>query len=128
MDINKLYMENKEYLEKIASATFGLWSLSQLKIKDPNLANVAEQSNVLQQSKQVKRINKFNPIIARGPYHSVQFDLADFSNYSRLNQGVNFLMCIVDVYTRYAWVYPLKNKSSSETSKYLQHKFNQTSS
>ncbi len=55
---------------------------------------------------------------------SVQFDLADFSNFSRLNQGVNFLMCIVDVYTRYAWVYPLKNKSSAETSKYLKQWLN----
>ena len=41
------------------------------------------------------------------------------SNYSKLNKGIKYLMCIIDVYSRYAFVYPLKNKTTIETSKYL---------
>ena len=106
-------------IEKITSPAFGLWSKSKLKLKDPTLGKEAEKVDVLQQTKSVKRINKFAPIIAREPYHSVQFDLTDMSNYSKLNKGTTFLMCIIDVYTRYAWVYPLKSKTADETSKYL---------
>ncbi len=112
-------------IEKIADAKFGLWSKSKLKLKDPKLAKEAEKIDVLQQTKELKRsVSKFAPIIARKSYHSVQFDLADFSNFSKLNQGVKFLMCIVDVYTRHAWVYPLKNKTTAETSKYLKQWLN----
>ena len=44
----------------------------------------------------------------------VQMDLADVSNESKLNNNYNWLLVFIDVYTRFATVYLLKNKSSSE--------------
>lgn len=39
-------------------------------------------------------------------------DLADVSNISRENKGTKFLLVIVDVYSRFAIVFPMKNKSA----------------
>ena len=31
---------------------------------------------------------------------------------SRFNKGIRFLLCVIDIYSKYAWVIPLKNKKS----------------
>ena len=37
-------------------------------------------------------------------------DLADMQLLSKLNKGFRFLLCIIDVFSKYAWVIPLKVK------------------
>ncbi len=37
-------------------------------------------------------------------------DLADMQSISRQNKGFRFLLCVVDVFSKYAWVQPLKFK------------------
>ena len=37
-------------------------------------------------------------------------DLADMLLISKFNKGFWFLLCIVDIYSKYAWVVPLKDK------------------
>ena len=29
---------------------------------------------------------------------------------SKLNKGFRFLLCVIDIFSKYAWVVPLKNK------------------
>ena len=29
---------------------------------------------------------------------------------SRFNEGIRFLLCVIDIYIKYAWVIPLKDK------------------
>ena len=36
-------------------------------------------------------------------------DLADMQ-LSKFNKRICFLLCVVDIYSKYAWVIPLKNK------------------
>ena len=31
---------------------------------------------------------------------------------SRFNKGIKYLLCVIDSFSRYAWVVPLKNKKS----------------
>ena len=40
-----------------------------------------------------------------------QLDLADLSNLSKYNNGVRYLLTWIDVFSKYAWVIPLKNKT-----------------
>ena len=42
-----------------------------------------------------------------------QADLADMSNHSKSNNGVTFLLCVIDVLSKKAWVLPLKSKSAA---------------
>ena len=37
-------------------------------------------------------------------------DLADMPWISKYNIGVRFLLCVTDVYSKYAWVIPLEDK------------------
>ena len=39
-------------------------------------------------------------------------DLVDYSKYAKFNKGFKYLLCIIDIYSRYAWVFPLKDKTS----------------
>ena len=37
-------------------------------------------------------------------------DLADTQIISKFNKEFRFLLCVIDIYSKYAWVIPLKNK------------------
>ena len=37
-------------------------------------------------------------------------DLADMQLLSRYNRGIRFLLCVIDIFSKYAWVVPLKDK------------------
>ena len=39
-------------------------------------------------------------------------DLADMQLISKLNKGFRFLLCVIDIFSKYAWVVPLKDKKS----------------
>src|SRR5436305_1975335 len=100
---------NDEDLNKITNPKTGLWSKSKLNKKFPELKNKTSQIDVLQKNKQyIRKVKQFAPIVASLPYSSIQIDLMDMSNYSRLNNGIKYLMCIIDVFSRYAWIYPEK--------------------
>ena len=57
----------------------------------------------------IKKINK------RKVYSSFKdniwgADLADMQLLSKFNKGFRFLLCVIDIFTKYAWVIPLKDK------------------
>ena len=37
-------------------------------------------------------------------------DLVDMQLISKLNKGFRFLLCVIDIFSKYAWVVPLKDK------------------
>ena len=37
-------------------------------------------------------------------------DLADMQLLSKYNTGIRFLLCAIDIFSKYAWVVPLKDK------------------
>ena len=52
-----------------------------------------------------------------------QMDLCDLSKLSRFNSGYRFLLTVIDVFSRYAFVRPLKNKSGLEVAKAIESIF-----
>ena len=38
-------------------------------------------------------------------------DLADMQLASKFNKGFRFLLCVIDIFSKYAWVVPLKDKN-----------------
>lgn len=53
------------------------------------------------------------PTIVPGPGVQAQADLMDVGNSSEFNDGVKFLLTIVDAFSRKAWAMPLKSKSGA---------------
>ena len=46
-----------------------------------------------------------------------QADLADVSGLKKHNKGYTYLLTVIDVFSKMAWVFPLKNKSGTEVSR-----------
>ena len=42
-------------------------------------------------------------------------DLADMQLLSRYNKRIRFLLCVIDIFSKYAWVVPLKDKKGVST-------------
>ena len=59
-----------------------------------------------------EEVKHYFPIKSNYKDHIWQADLLDVSAQAHSNNGVNFLLCVVDIWTRYAWVRALKNKES----------------
>lgn len=53
-----------------------------------------------------------NKVISGGIDDVWQVDLVDLSKLSRLNNGNKYLITCIDVFSKYAWVQPIKKKSS----------------
>ena len=52
-----------------------------------------------------------NRVIVTGIDDQWQADLVDISSLARFNKGYKFLLTCIDVFSKFAWVVPLKNKS-----------------
>ena len=57
-------------------------------------------------------IGKFNKIKVQSPFIDNIWgaDLADMELISKYNKGFRFLLCVIDIYSKYACVIPLKDK------------------
>ena len=42
-------------------------------------------------------------------------DLVDIQLISKFNKGIRFLLCVIDIFSRYTWVIPLKDKGITLT-------------
>ena len=53
-------------------------------------------------------------------------DLADMQLLSKYNKGIRFLLCVIDIFSKYAWVVPLKDKKGISIVKAFQIIFKQS--
>ena len=56
-----------------------------------------------------------NPTFIEYKRQQLQIDLADVGNLSTANDGIRYLLVTIDVFTRFGFVVPLKNKKAEET-------------
>ena len=59
-------------------------------------------------------IRKFNKMKVHSPFidNIWDVDLADMQLISKFNKGFGFLLCVIDIYSKCAWVIPLKDKKA----------------
>ena len=55
-------------------------------------------------------------------------DLADMQLLRKYNKGIRFLLCIIDIFSKYAWVVPLKDKKGISIVKAFQSILKQSNS
>src|SRR5271170_864700 len=60
----------------------------------------------------VKRKFKRNITLVYTINEQFQADLIDMSSLSRQNDGTTFLLACIDIFSKYAWVIPMRNKSA----------------
>ena len=67
-----------------------------------------------------KKPRYYNPIFVRKKREIIQSDLIDLSSLSAENDGVKYLLVVIDTFTRFAWIEPLKTKSADDVLKGFQ--------
>ena len=60
--------------------------------------------------KPIRRHFKRNRVIVGGIDQQWQMDFADMQSMQKFNDGYRYLLVCIDVFSKYAWVVPLKNK------------------
>lgn len=61
--------------------------------------------------KPIRRKFRRRKTVAAGIDYQWQADLADMSNISKFNDNHRYLLCVIDVFSKYAWVVPIKDKT-----------------
>ena len=76
------------------------------------LKNTARNSSILADERHKPIIRKFNKrkVYSQFKDNIRGVDLADMQSLSRKNKGIKYLLCAIDLYSKYAFVIPLKDK------------------
>ena len=57
----------------------------------------------------VKKLNK-RKAYSSFKYNICVVDLVDMQLLSTFNKGIRFLLCVINIFSKYAWVFPLEDK------------------
>ena len=64
--------------------------------------------------KPVTRKFQRKKVYVNGIYKIWAADLVDMQAFLKYNKGVKYLLTVVDVFSKYGWMIPLKNKTGTE--------------
>lgn len=88
--------------------------LNDVKATNKEIEEFIKNKNVNQLHKPVityKRNLKF--ITALEPFEMLQIDLLDYQKYSKTNKGFKFILIGIDIFTRFGYAEPIKDKTPS---------------
>ena len=84
----------------------GTFKISRTKIKEWSMKQDAYTLH-----KPIHRRFKRNRVIVGGTDEQWQMDIADMQSMRNFSDGYRYLLVCIDVFSKYAWVVPLKNKT-----------------
>ena len=97
-----------------------------LQLTNKQIKEWYQSQTVNQIYKPIMPVKHFAPIVSHtlkpGELYA---DLMDVSRFSRSNKGVKYLLNCVDLYSRYAWSFPLKNKKPDTIEPYIESIINE---
>lgn len=64
--------------------------------------------------KQARKNFQRRSVILKGIGDLWQADLIDLQNYSKFNKGYKYILTIIDAFSKFAWVAPLKSKAKND--------------
>lgn len=107
----------KAYYDPLHPGSFGGVNrlYSSLKADEPTLSRdqvkqFLQNSNTYTLHKDRRYKFKRNRVIALYPDYQWCADLADMSSYARVNNGYRYILTVIDVFTKYLWLVPIKTK------------------
>ena len=84
------------------------------KISRKQVRDWLSQQDVYTLHKPARRRYKRSRVIVPGINAQFQADLVDLQNLSRYNKGYKYLLTCIDIFSKYAFVLPLKTKQGQE--------------
>jgi transposase InsO family protein len=71
--------------------------------------------------REYKKPAQFNPFYVHNRREQVQADLIEIGSIAKENDGVRYLLLLIDVMTKKVWLYPLKDKRGTSVTEALSH-------
>ena len=68
-----------------------------------------------QKSRQTKPYRGFNSYVAPNALHEIQIDIMDMTASASLNNGFRYAFVAIDVFSKYIWAVPIKDKKPPES-------------
>ena len=106
------------YQRGLASMVYKFFDKKSASLPDKSVSGSGVANNNIKQNLQLaKELHK--PIIRKFKKRKVYSgfkdniwgaDLADMQLISKFNKGFRFLLCVIDIFSNYAWVIPLKDE------------------
>ena len=103
------YYEAGHPLYQAGIKTIHLIFEGKLKVKD--IEDFVERQHPYTIYKETKK-GPLNPVYKRFKRQQFQIDLLEIRSIAKDNKNFNFLLTVIDVYTKFAWVVPLPNKEA----------------
>ena len=95
------------------TTTYKLYRKLNKRIPLKTIEKFINQQESYQIKKQDNRQKSYRPIAVYSTNNQWQIDLIDLSKTSHGNGGIRFLLCVVDVFSRKAFVISMKHKSDT---------------
>ena len=112
MKFEKLYYDPKSPAGYAGEqALYQLTKKSSKKVKLDDVRNWLRKQQTYTLHKQIRRKFLRRKTVVAGIDYQWQADLADMSKMSKVNDKYRYLLCIIDVFSKFAWVVPIKNKT-----------------
>ena len=116
------------YLDPSQPASFGGLDAVYRAVKEKGKSKISRkqvqdwlsQQDVYNLHKPARRHYKRSRVIVPGIDAQFQADLVDVQNLSRFNKGYKYLLTCIDIFSKHAWVVPLKTKQGHELVKAFQ--------
>ena len=116
------------YLDPSHPASFGGLDAVYRAVKEQGKSKISRkqvgewlsQQDVYTLHKPARRHYKRSRVIVPGIDAQFQADLCDVQNLSQYNKGYKYLLTCLDIFSKYAWVIPLKTKQGQELVKAFQ--------
>ena len=89
----------------------GLYKQLGKKIKGKRIAQWLGQQETWGLHKPIRYKFRRRKTVSPWPHRYYQVDLLDTSKYSPSNKGVKFILTAIDVFSKFAWAVPIKNKT-----------------
>ena len=77
----------------------------------------------LELHKPIKRKFKKRRVLVNGIDRTWAADLVDMQAFSKFNQGVQYLLAVIDIFSKYGWLIPLKDKTGKTVASALKSIF-----
>lgn len=116
---------NQDYYKDLPHS-FGGKKLAYDYYNDKELVDEAyKQNDIYTRFRQHRKAKFYSPIYVHHKRHLFQCDTTFFvaDSLVKANNGYKYLLCIIDVYTKMAWVYPMKKVSCDSVVDCLQDLF-----
>ncbi len=84
------------------------------KVKVSDVEAFLKKQYVYSMHKPARRNFEHARVIVPGPSYQFQMDLSDMQNIKQFNDGFQYLVTCIDVFSKYAWAIPVRNKSGDE--------------